>query len=126
MAEQRAPDPRVELLRTIPGVGFVLATVIPWEVGDVGRFPTAGHLAAYAGTTPRVLSSGGRTRYLPPPSAANTYPKWAFGEAACVVSLNKRHWRDKRAVRLYQTIRARRGYRVAIGAVAHHLAEAAR
>ncbi len=29
--------------------------------GDVRRFPTAGHFAAYNGTAPIELSSGGRT-----------------------------------------------------------------
>ena len=69
------------LLRTLPGVGFILGTVILLEVGDVGRFPSAAHLAAYAGTTPRVHASGGKIRYGQVCSDINRYLKWAFVEA---------------------------------------------
>ena len=47
----------------MPGVGFTLGVVILTEVGDVRRFPDAEHLATYAGTTPRIHSSGGKTRF---------------------------------------------------------------
>jgi transposase len=57
----RTPD--TELLRTLPGVGFILAVVIALELGDVTRFPTAEKYAADAGPTPRVHASGGKTRY---------------------------------------------------------------
>src|SRR6266545_7187435 len=33
--------PTMQLLMTLPGVGFILAVVIALEVGDVARFPTA-------------------------------------------------------------------------------------
>ena len=49
--------PEVDLLRTLPGVGILLATVIALEVGDVRRFSRAERLAAYAGTTPRVYKT---------------------------------------------------------------------
>jgi transposase IS116/IS110/IS902 family protein len=55
--------PALTRLMTLPGVGFVLGLVILLEVGDVHRFPDAPHLAAYAGTTPRVDSSGGKVRF---------------------------------------------------------------
>lgn len=55
----------IELLMTLPGVGFILATVILGEIGDVARFGRSEQLAAYAGTTPRVHESGGRRRYGP-------------------------------------------------------------
>jgi transposase len=32
------------------------------EIGRVDRFPTAAHLASYAGLVPRVHSNGGHTR----------------------------------------------------------------
>jgi transposase len=48
---------------SVPGVGPILAVVIALEVGDVARFATAENLAAYAGTTPRVHASGGKTRF---------------------------------------------------------------
>jgi transposase len=40
----------VELLQTIPGVGEVVATALVAEIGtDVSRFPSAKHLASWAG-----------------------------------------------------------------------------
>ena len=36
--------------------------VLMLEIGRVDRFPTAAHLASYAGLVPRVHSSGGHTR----------------------------------------------------------------
>ncbi len=57
------PTPAIQLLLTLPGVGLILAVVIALELGDVARFATAEKLAAYAGATPRVHASGGKTRY---------------------------------------------------------------
>ena len=43
------------------GVGPTLAAMIIGYTGDVNRFPTAGHYAAYNGTAPVEFSSSGRT-----------------------------------------------------------------
>ena len=51
-----------DLLKTLPCVGKILSMVLMLEIGRVDRFPTAAHLASYAGLVPRVHSSGGRTR----------------------------------------------------------------
>jgi hypothetical protein len=49
------------LLRTIPGVGPTAAEVIIAETGgDMTRFPTAGHLASWAGLCPGQHESAGR------------------------------------------------------------------
>lgn len=50
----------IQLLETLPGVGFILSVVIAYEMGDAGRFPSPGHFAAYSGTTPLVHASGGK------------------------------------------------------------------
>jgi transposase len=63
MKETFAASRQLKLLQTLPGVGFILAVVIFLEVGDIGRFPGASRFVAYSGTTPRVISSGGKTRY---------------------------------------------------------------
>jgi len=54
-------------------------------VGRVGRFPSASHLAAYAGLAPRVFSSGGHTRHGRTGKECNQFLKWAFVEAAEVI-----------------------------------------
>jgi transposase len=40
-------------IQTIPGIGPVLAAIMVAEIGDVHRFASAGHLASWAGLTPR-------------------------------------------------------------------------
>src|SRR6059058_4954756 len=83
------PTPAIQRLLTLPGVGLTLAVVIALEVGDVARFPTAEKLAAYAGTTPRVHASGGKTRFGPSRPDVNRYLKWACVEAANAICLNR-------------------------------------
>jgi transposase len=48
-----------DLLKTLPCVGKILSMVLMLEIGRVDRFPTAAHLASYAGLVPRVRSSVG-------------------------------------------------------------------
>ena len=55
--------PTMQLIKSLPGVGDILAIVIALEIGDVKRFASAEHLASYSGTVPRVSSSGGKTHY---------------------------------------------------------------
>lgn len=53
----------IGLLDTIPGVGQDLAEVIVAEIGtDLSRFPSAGHLAAWAGVAPGNNESAGKRR----------------------------------------------------------------
>ena len=52
---------QIELLQTIPGVGVKVAQVIVAETGaDMSRFPTAEHLAAWAGLAPAMNESAGK------------------------------------------------------------------
>ena len=48
-------------LTEIFGVGPIIAAMVIGYTGDVARFPTAGHYAAYNGTAPIEFSSSGRT-----------------------------------------------------------------
>jgi transposase len=116
--------PEMELLKTIPGVGPILAIVIAWEVGDVSRFPGPEHLASYAGTVPRVHSSGGRTTFGRVRPDVNRYLKWALVEAANVNVLNRKRRTGSRLVGIYERIRERKGHAKAVVAVARNIAEA--
>jgi transposase len=52
---------QLELLQTIPGVGEKVAQVIIAETGgDMSRFPSAEHLASWAGLAPGVHESAGK------------------------------------------------------------------
>jgi transposase len=118
------PTPVIQQLLTLPGVGLTLAVVIALEVGDVTRFATAEKLAAYAGTTPRVHASGGKTRFGPARPDVNRYLKWAFVEAANAICLTRGRKPHRHVSRLYERVARRKGHGKAIGAVARHLAEA--
>jgi transposase len=117
--------PAIKLLMTLPGVGRILGSVMALEIGDVKRFPGAGNLASYAGTTPRVHSSGGKTRYGQLRGDVNRFLKWAFMEAANVSGRFHKKHPEAHVSRLYARLRAQKGHAKAIGAVARHLAEAA-
>jgi transposase len=53
----------IELLCMIPGISVLGATVILSEIGrDMSRFPTAGHLVAWAGLCPGQNESAGKRR----------------------------------------------------------------
>jgi transposase len=115
----------VNLLMTLPGVGWILGTVIAFEIGDIDRFSRAPEIASYAGTVPRVHSSGGKTRYGRVHPDVNRYLKWAFVEAANVIVMHQKRLGDVHVVRLYKRLRQRKGHGRAVTAVARHLAEAA-
>lgn len=116
--------PKMKLLMSLPGVGWILTAVVALEVGDVSRFPSADRLASYSGTTPRVHASGDKIRYGRLRRDVNRYLQWAYIEAAQSVCLNQRSHPYRHVTRLYRRIRDRKGHSKAVGAVARHLAEA--
>jgi transposase len=111
------------LLLSLPGVGPLLSAVIASEVGEVKRFPSAAHLAAYSGTVPRTHASGGKVRHLRSSPEVNRYLKWAYSEAANVVALGWRRRGERYVDYLYRKLRMRKGHSIAVGAVSRHLAE---
>jgi transposase len=113
----------VRLLKTLPGVGTILGSTIYLEIGDVARFRTPEKLASYAGLVPTVHASGGKSWQGPTPRSANHFLKWAFIEAANVVSTRQKAWPEKHVVRLYQRLKAHKCHGKAATAVARHLAE---
>ena len=56
-------DPRVKVLRTLPGVGEFTALVMVAEIGDITRFGSARKLASWAGLTPTVRGSDLKVRH---------------------------------------------------------------
>lgn len=64
IAARLAPhEATLERLRTIPGIGRRTAETLLAEIGpDMGRFPSSGHLASWAGLCPGNDESGGKRR----------------------------------------------------------------
>jgi transposase len=113
----------VRLLKTMPGVGDILGATIHLEIGDVERFPSPAHLAAYAGLVPTMHSSGGKTHYGPTSQQANHYLKWAFVEAANAIVMHRAKYGEQHVGQLYQRLKERKCHGKAATAVARHLAE---
>jgi len=107
----------VSLLVTIPGVSHRSAQVILAEIGtDMSRFPTAGHLASWAGMCPGNNESAGKHRS----GRTRHGSKWlrkALTEAAHAAARSK----DTYLAAQYAQIRARRGAQRAAVAVGHSI-----
>jgi transposase len=118
IAEQIAPfEAAVELLRTIPGVQRRSAEVIVAEIGtDMSVFPTAGHLASWAGQCPGNDQSAGKRR-SGRTRKGSKWLDWALEEAALAAVRSK----DVYLAAQYQRLRPRRGHRKALGAVKHSI-----
>jgi transposase len=113
---------QIDLLETIPGVGPKVAQVIIAETGaDMGRFPTAAHLAAWAGLAPAMNESAGRQT----PAGKRRGNKWLNAmlvEAAG--SVGRMHGKNYLAVQ-HARLTKRRGMGRAQVAVAHSILVAA-
>lgn len=119
--EAMAPfRPALDLLDTIPGINRAVAEVIIAETGgDMARFPSAKHLASWAGVCPGHHESAGRiksTQVRP----GNPYLKGALGMAAFGAARTKDTYLQSR----YKRLTARRGPMKALVAVEHSIVTA--
>ncbi len=73
--------PYIPLLRSAPGIGWVLAFTIAGEIGEIERFSSPEKLAGYTGLCPRVNQSGEKDRRGPITKHGPTYLRWALIEA---------------------------------------------
>jgi transposase len=103
----------VERLDEIAGVGRTAAKVIIAEIGvDMGRFPTAGHLASWAKFTPGVKESAGKKKGKGSTGHGNPYLARVLGEAAVAAGRTDTFLGER-----YRRIARRRGTKKAIVAV---------
>jgi transposase len=112
----------VPLLRSIPGVSWVLGYTIAAEIGDIERFASPKKLCGYSGLCPKVEQSGERDRRGPLTKAGPRYLRWALIEAVTHAARHPAyaevHARTKRR------LGPQRGPKVARIEVARRLAEA--
>lgn len=110
-----------ELLISIPGFSATIAEVFIAETGaDMHVFPTAGHLASWAGTAPGSNESAGRVKSTKT-RPGNRYLKGALGTAALSASRSKNTYFSAK----YKRIAARRGPIKAVVATEHSMIVAA-
>ena len=107
----------IELLQTIPGVGAVVATALVAEIGtDASRFPSAKHLASWAGVCPGNKQSGGK-RLSGRTTKGNVWLRAMLGEAAWSIARSRGSYLSAQ----YHRLARRRGKNKAAMAVAHSL-----
>jgi transposase len=83
MEQHLQEDEVTRLLKTIPGIGVILAHVIQAEIGQLAeRFPSRRHLTSYAGLAPLADDSAERHGRRHIAVACNHTLRWAFIEAA--------------------------------------------
>lgn len=111
--------PAYAVLKTVPGIGEILSTVIMLETGPIERFTSAGNYASYARCVGSGRYSNNKKKGEGNRKNGNTYLAWAFVEAA--------HFALKyndAAKRFYDRKRARGNTALATKALAHKLARA--
>ncbi len=110
-------EPAVALLSTIPGVSTTVAHVIIAETGaDMSRFPTAAHLASWAGVCPGHNESAGKVKSSQV-RPGNTYLKAGLGIAAMAAARSNGTYLQGR----YKRLAARRGPMRALVATEHSM-----
>lgn len=80
--EKVKSSPKAQLLMTLPGISYYSALLILSEIGEIGRFPSAGHLCSYGGLVPSVHSSGGKTRYGRITKQGSSWIRWILVEVS--------------------------------------------
>ncbi len=117
LAEQQAPLEReIARLRTVPGVGPIVALTVLATFSEVTRFPSAKHAASYAGLVSSTFQSGDRDRQGRITRRGSTELRAMLCEAAHHAG------RPEHPLHPYfASLCVRRGYRMAIVAVAHRL-----
>ena len=114
------PTQRYRDLKTLCGVGDVLAPTIALETGEIERFKSVSNYSSYCRVVESRRESNERKKGEGNKRCGNRYLAWAFSEAAhFAVRYNDR------ARRFFDRKAARRNRMVAIRAVAHKLARAA-
>jgi transposase len=69
-------------LRTVPGIGKILALVMLYEIHDIGRFADIGKFVSYCRLIKCRKESDGKVYGTSGKKIGNAHLKWAFGEAA--------------------------------------------
>jgi transposase len=119
LAEKVGPRAEYALLKTVPGIGPILATIILLEVGSIERFASAGNFASYARCVDSQHMSNGKKKGEGNIRNGNKYLSWAFIEAA---NFALRFCAE--AKRFYERKKARTNPILARKALAHKLARA--
>lgn len=107
------------LLKTIPGVGKILALVMLYEIHDINRFPTVQNFVSYARLIRPKKESSGKITGTANRKMGNAYLRWAFGEAATLML------REREDVKAYHhKLKNKHGKAKAMAILSHRIGRA--
>lgn len=105
-----------ELLKSIPGVGFVTTEVVLAEIGDIQRFSSQKKVMAYAGLSPGQRKSAEKSQELHLEKNGSKLLRTAMIESAWRLIRHSTRWRG-----VYEQLKSRVRAKKAIVAVARRL-----
>jgi transposase len=111
--------PQFRFLKTVPGIGPILALTVMLETGEISRFASVGNYASYCRCVGSKKISNGKRKGSGNTKNGNKYLAWAFVEAA-----NFAIRFSPRIKSFYQRKKSKSNAMVAIKAVAHKLCRA--
>jgi len=112
--------PNYDLLRSIPGVGKVLALILLYEIDDIRRFGSVQQFCSYCRLIRPPKTSAGKPAGLPShKKIGNAHLKWAISEAALLLL------RESKDVKRYvERLRQKHNKGKALGILSHRLGRA--
>src|SRR5262245_44789059 len=106
-------------LRSVPGIGKILALVILYEIHDINRFPTVQDFVSYARLVKCAKESAGKRHGTSGKKIGNVHLKWAFSEAS-VLFLRA----NPKGQRFVEKLSSKHGKAKALSILAHKLGRA--
>ena len=107
------------LLRSIPGVGKILALVILYEIDNISRFERVQNFTSYARLIKPKKESAGKSKPGRNRKMGNVYLKWAFGEATLLLIREKQEIKD-----YHLKLKNKHGKARALAIISHKLGRA--
>jgi transposase len=120
LAQAKVQDPSgLALLQSAPGIGKILGLTMLYEIHDIRRFPRVQDFASYARLVKCEHRSGTKRRGFGGPKIGNPHLKWAFSEAAVLLSS-----KSKDVKKLLDRIEKKHGKAKAFSVLAHKIGRA--
>ena len=115
--QARQHDPvHLHILKSVSGIGRILALTIIYEVGDIHRFESVQKFASYARLVKCKAESAGKSYGTQGNKIGNAHLKWAFSEAAVLYLRG-----NKKAQKYLQHLQKRMTKAKALSVLAHKL-----
>ncbi|WP_457573273.1 IS110 family RNA-guided transposase [Desulfolithobacter sp.] len=107
------------LLKTIPGVGRIIALNLLYEIENINRFPRVQEFASYCRLVKCAKESNGKKMGTAGKKIGNAHLRWAFSEAAQLFLKG-----NERGQKYFQKISSKHGKGKALSILAHKLGRA--